>query len=80
MIDNFYNYDTKEFDSTADLELTNGNVALLQNANIIAQVSNLTYTPTIFAFCIQPNVRIYLNNAVKEGKILITKKDFEWKL
>lgn len=80
LIKNFYNFDHGEFASTAKLDITSGNVLLLQNAYIIAPAAKVRNSPTYSAYCIQPNVRLYLNKAIKKNKIIVTAKGYTWKL
>lgn len=80
LIRHFYNFDLGEFNSTAELNITSGKVALLQNAYIISRASNASSSAPHWAYCIQPNVRIYLNKAVKKKKIVVNKNKYTWNL
>lgn len=80
LIRHFYNFDTNEFNSTAKLNITSGNILLLSNAYIIAKASNAANSPSYWAYCLQPNVRIYLNKAVKKDKLVINRNGYKWKL
>lgn len=80
LIRNFYNFDHGEFNSTAKLDITSGNVYLLQNAYIIAPSAKASASPSHWAYCLQPNVRMYLNKAVKKKKVVITGSGYTWKL
>lgn len=80
LIRHFYNSDTNEFNSTAKLDITSGNILLLSNANIITQASKAANSPSHWAFCLQPNVRIYLNKAIKKGKIVVNRNGYKWNL
>ena len=79
LIKNFYDYNQKEFTSTAKLDITSGKVLLLQNAYIIAPAAQAMDSPKYRAYCIQPNVRLYLNKAIRKNKIVVTAKGYTWK-
>lgn len=66
LIGHFYNIELEEFNSTAELNITSGNVALLQNAFIISRASNASSSAPYWAYCLQPNVRIFLNKLLRE--------------
>lgn len=81
LIRHFYNIELGEFNSTAELDITSGNVALLQNAYIISRASNLsTRGASRWAYFLQPNVRIFLNRAIKRKRIVVDGNKFTWKL
>lgn len=80
LIRNFFNFDRMEFDSSAQLDITSGNVYLLQNAYIIAPSAKASKCADRWAYSIQPNVRIYLNKAIQKKKIIITPNGYTWKL
>lgn len=80
LIKNFYDYNQKEFTSTAKLDITSGKVLLLQNAYIIAPAAQAMDSPKYRAYCIQPNVRLYLNKAIRKNKIVVTAKGYTWKI
>ena len=80
LIKNFYDFDRGEFTSTAKLDISSGNVLLLQNAHIIAPAAAIRTSPIYSAYCIEPNVRIYLNKAIRKNKIVVTAKGYTWKL
>ena len=79
LIQNFFDFERNEFKPTARLDMTSGYIAPLENAYIITRASNMGRL-NYWAYDIQPNVRLYLNKAVKEGKIVITQQGYRWLL
>lgn len=80
LITNFYNSNRGEFDSTSKLDITSGNVYLLQNACIIAPSAKASTRADRWAYCLQPNVRLYLNKAIRKKNIVITSSGYRWRL
>ena len=80
LIAHFYDFDRNEFFSTSVLDITDGRTSLLENAYIIARTTDTTFDMLNFSFCIHPNVRLYLNRALKKRKIVITQDSLKWDL
>lgn len=79
LITHFFDFDRNEFKPTAKLSMTNGHVGALEHAYIICKASETGHY-SCWAYMIQPNVRIFLNKAVNNKKIIVTQQGFEWKL
>lgn len=81
LIEHFFNSNTNEFDSCGYVDMTSGYLAPLANAMIIYQATKVGYNMEEWAFNLQPNVRIYLNKAVKRGKIVVSRNgEYKWNL
>ena len=81
LIENFYNHETKEFNSSGKVDLTSGYIAPLVQAMIIYQSTRLGHETNHWSFNLQPDVRIYLNKAIRKKKIVVNKNGkYEWKL
>jgi hypothetical protein len=81
LIEYFFNSDTNEFDSCGYVDMTSGYLMPLVNAMIIYQATKVGYGMGNWAFNLQPNVRIYLNKAVKKGKIAVSEDgQYKWNL
>ncbi len=81
LIEYFFNSDTREFNSCGYVDMTSGCLAPLVNAMIIYQATKVGYGLGYWAFNLQPNVRIYLNKAIKRGKIVVSENgEYKWNL
>lgn len=81
LINHFFNRETNEFDSCGYVDMTSGYVTPLTNAMIIYQATRVGHGVKRWAFNLQPDVRIYLNKAVKKGKIVVFNDgQYIWKL
>lgn len=81
LINHFFNRNTNEFDSCGYVDMTSGYLAPLTNAMIIYQATKVGHGVKRWAYNLQPDVRIYLNRAVKKGKITVFEDGrYIWKL
>lgn len=81
LIKHFFNRDTNEFDSCGYVDMTSGYLTPLVNAMIIYQATRVGHGVKRWAFNLQPDVRMYLNKAVKKGKIVVSRDgQYIWKL
>lgn len=80
LIENFFNRQNNEFDTTATLDVTSGYILPLKNACIIYKSGMATYNQAMWAYNLEPNVRVYLNKAVRRKKIIINSTGYIWKL
>lgn len=76
----YYDPDRNEFLNTARVNMTNGNVVSLTNAYIIYTGTRMGRGPTSWSYNLQPNVRKYLNNAIRRKKIVANRNGYTWKL
>lgn len=82
LIKHYFNIDTKEFNSCGKIDMTSGYWAPLQNAMIVYPATKVGHGVNRWAFNLQPDVRIFLNKAVKKGKITVSSdgKHYKWSL
>lgn len=73
LIEHFFNRDKNEFDSCGYVDMTSGYITPLVNAMIIYQATRVGHGVKRWAFNLQPGVRMYLNKAVKKGKIAVSR-------
>lgn len=79
LIHNFYDNKTNGFDKVAYLDMRDGHILSLKNAYILtiaAEARDGIYC----AYIIQPNIRLYLNKALKKEKIQMKKEGYQWLL
>ena len=81
LIKNYYNYELKEFNVTSMVNIINGCVSALVNAQLIYRATNMGYDVSCWPYNLYPYVRIYLNRALKKRKLIIKDEDhWEWKI
>ena len=81
LISHYFNLDTNEFDSCGRVDMTSGYLAPLAQAMIIYQATKVGHGVGHWAFNLQPDVRVYLNKAVKRGKIVVSRDgQYKWNL
>lgn len=81
LIHNYYDPDTNEFTNMARVDLTNGNVTSLTSANIIYRSSSIgQHGLSKWSYNLQPDVRMYLNKAVRHKKIVVGRDGYIWRL
>ncbi|MEY8491507.1 super-infection exclusion protein B [Lachnospiraceae bacterium 29-91] len=81
LIRHYFNCDTNEFDSCGKVDMTSGYLAPLTQAMIIYQATRVGRGVNHWAFNLHPDVRIYLNKAVKRGKIVVSRNgEYKWNL
>ena len=76
----YYDPDRNEFLNTARVDMTSGNVVTLANAHIIVTGTRMGRGPTNWSYNLQPNVRKYLNKAIRKKKIVVGRDGYTWKL
>lgn len=80
LISHYYDPDTREFSNTARVDMTSGNVVSLTNAYIIYTGTRMGRGPTNWSYNLQPNVRKYLNKAVRKNRIVVRNDGYIWNL
>ncbi|MBD5499428.1 MAG: hypothetical protein HDR11_17055 [Lachnospiraceae bacterium] len=81
LIKHYFNFDTNEFDSCGKVDMTSGYLAPLTQAMIIYQATRVGHGVNHWAFNLQPDVRLYLNKAVRRGKIVVYRDgQYKWNL
>lgn len=80
LIENYYDPTMKEFSNMARVDLTSGNVVSLSAAHIIYTGNRMGHGPTNWSYNLQPNVRMYLNKAVRRKKIVVDRDGYTWNL
>lgn len=80
LIKHYYDSGTKEFFNTTRVDMTSGNVVSLANAYIIYTGTRMGRGPHSWSYNLQPNVRRYLNKAVRRKKIIVQGDRYTWNL
>lgn len=80
LMQHYYDPERNEFLNTARVDMTSGNVVTLANAYIIATGTRIGRGPTNWSYNLQPNVRKYLNKAIRKKKIVVGREGYTWKL
>lgn len=74
----FYNFDNKQFGTSAVFDISNAIVNLLEHKQIIGRGSNLSVGYTNFSYFLQPWAQEYLNKQLNEGNIVVEGDKFSW--
>jgi len=80
LMQHYYGPDRNEFLNTARVDMTSGNVVTLANAYIIVTGTRIGHGLTRGSYNLQPNVKKYLNKAIRKKKIVVGRDGYTWKL
>lgn len=81
LIHNYYDPGANEFINMARVDMTNGNVTSLTAANVIYRASNMgQHGLSKWSYNLQPDVRVYLNKAIRKKRIVVGIDGYTWNL